>query len=167
MKIIFYKAKEGTIVDKAIAFWTGGEYSHCEIVIHWDDGSDVCLSASSRDGGVRMKKIKDYKTSGKWDIYDINLDINKIKYFWDETRGKKYDWIGIIFHEFLPFRLHNNDNWYCSEWIAKLLCLNGYSKLDNEIQISPSKLHNRLIEYEYIKINLVPEIGSKGLYINL
>lgn len=150
-KIIFYKAKTGTIVDKAIALWTCGVYSHCEIVICWDDGRYNCLSASSRDGGVRMKQIKDYETSGKWDIYDIKLNINEIKYFWDETCGKKYDWIGILFNEFLPFKLQHNDKWYCSEWIAKLLCLNDYDKLNNEIHISPSKLHTRLIEYGYIK----------------
>lgn len=148
-KIIFYKAWNGTIIDKAISLWTFGRYSHVEVVEFGPGSHHTSYSASSRDGGVRSKIGIDYN-NGNWDVYDIDIKDYKLKELFDYTNGKKYDWIGIFFYHFLPFKLQANDKWYCSEWIAKLLVDSGYNEFYNDINLTPSGLHKKLIEYNII-----------------
>jgi hypothetical protein len=136
MKIIFYKGWEGTITDKAICLWTLGRYSHLEIV-----GSDgYCYSASSRDGGVRRKKIN-YENSDKWDIFDLQINEDFLSKFFEETKHCKYDWVGIFLYHFLPFRIEDNKKWYCSEWISEILQHSGYPMKTN---LTPSGVFRNL-----------------------
>jgi hypothetical protein len=144
MKIAFYKGSKGTIVDKLICLWTLGIYSHVELV----DDNDISYSSSSRDKGVRLKAIK--FDVNKWDIYNIKLDVNVLREFELETRGKKYDWIGIFFYHLLPFKMQNNDKWYCSEWVSRVLQLYGYK---TELNVTPSRLYKDLK-----KLNIIKEV---------
>ena len=50
MKVACYKG-EGDWADKLIRFWTGGIYSHVEIVI-----GDLWYTSSWYDGGVARRK---------------------------------------------------------------------------------------------------------------
>ncbi len=135
MKIIFYKGFEGTITDKAICLWTLGKYSHLEIV--GDDG--YCYSSSSRDKGVR-KKLINYNNS-KWDIFDIDIDEEYLKKFFEETKNCKYDWIGIFFYHFFPFRIEDNKKYYCSEWVSEVLQHSGHPMKTN---LTPSGVFRNL-----------------------
>jgi hypothetical protein len=44
-----YKAK-GDFFNGLIRWWTGSQYSHCELIVR-----GVCYSSTIRDGGVRAK----------------------------------------------------------------------------------------------------------------
>lgn len=146
MKIIFYKAKRGRLLDKLIAFWTLGEYSHVELVL----SDNYCYSASSRDNGVRRKVIADYETSGKWDIFNININEADVKEFYSQTKELKYDWVGILLSEFVNFNKENKNTWYCSEWVANIINISNKEVL-MKTNISPNRLYGYLIYKDLIK----------------
>ncbi len=125
MKVAFYKGK-GNWTDKLIRLWTGGIYSHCEIVI-----GDEWYTASWYDGGVVKRKINYNKDS--WDFIEVpDTFIKNTVEFFEQTKGAKYDLKGILLNEFLPFKTEDSDRWYCSEWAAKVFGLN--------IKTNPNKL---------------------------
>lgn len=131
MKLAFYKAEHGNIIDKLIGLWTRGPFSHVELL--FSDG--VSFSSSQWDGGVRFKKI-DYSHKERWSFLDIDGIANEseVKYLANKLRGAKYDWLGIFLYEFLPFNIQNSKKWYCSEICAHLLGL-------TPCQMSPNKLY--------------------------
>ena len=49
VQLAMYKAK-GDLFNGLIRWWTGSQYSHCELVVR-----GVCYSSTIRDGGVRAK----------------------------------------------------------------------------------------------------------------
>jgi hypothetical protein len=144
MKIIFYKASKGRLLDKLIAFWTLGKYSHVEIVYE-----GVAYSSSSRDGGVRRKIIDDFETSGKWDIFDIKIDPVQLQFLYHITQTKKYDWVGIFLSELIKFNIQSKNRWYCSEWIAFLYNMQSKNKI--KTNISPNKLYKKFVELKLIE----------------
>ena len=106
-------------------------YSHAELVIN-----GICYSSSSRDGGVRSKYI-DY-TEGKWDIYEITIDIEYALDWFNENKGKKYDWAGILRFA-IPFLPQNSNQLFCNEALGKM------TKVANPEDYTP---------YEYLEIML-------------
>lgn len=100
------------IFHYVVCVWTLSRYSHCELVI---DG--WAYSSSSRDGGVRKKKI-DFN-SGHWDLVPLPyLDAEYVLNFYEKTRNHKYDYLGL-FGFVLPFIPHSTGRWFCSEWCGK------------------------------------------------
>ena len=123
MQMAFYKGPATDtwhqVGHRLTCWFTGSPYSHCELVI---DG--VCLSSSSRDGGVRAKRID--LASGKWDVASIAdptgaLADNALQWFADHS-GQAYDWAGIA-RFVLPFLPHHRRQWFCSEACAVALGL--------------------------------------------
>jgi len=111
MQLAMYKGR-GKPGNYLTRWWTGSQYSHCELVI---DG--VCYSASFMDGGVRAKEID--LASGRWDVIDIPWgDKSHALGFFDATRGAGYDWLGILGSQFINRRMHNVHRWFCSEWVG-------------------------------------------------
>lgn len=107
MRVAFYYASFGDYVDKFVAWYTGGPFSHCELV--FSDG--LCFSSSFRDGGVRYKLID--VSGNHWKLFDIGIDNSRelhIKSWCDQHVGKSYDLVGMIFPLFA-----RNDRWWCSE----------------------------------------------------
>jgi hypothetical protein len=135
--LAFYKACKGNWKDWAINIWTGLHgYSHCEIM--FTDGQ--CFSASPREDSCRFKEISDIQTSGKWTIVPLSTSIYNealIRTAAQEHIGKKYDWLGIFLHEFLPLNVDDNDKWWCSEICAFLLKQRDY-------KVSPNYLAKKL-----------------------
>jgi len=140
VKIAFYKARQNraTWKDKLIAWYTGGSYSHVELII-----GNMMYSASPRDGGVRKKQhIWDDRI---WDYVEIkDVEVSKIVAFFKMTKGQKYDWLGI-----LGFVLPTQDRehqWFCSEWVSNILKISGYKPLWNKepSRISPNRLYKIL-----------------------
>lgn len=140
MKILFYRAEYGTFVDKLIAWWTRGPYSHTELYFE-EDG--LCYSCSPREDECRYKKID---ISGEhWDYFflkDEYFDYEQIRFFCDTQLGKRYDWIGIIFSHIIRWNKHCKNKWFCSEICAEIL------KIENSNRYSPNKLYKYLIENE-------------------
>lgn len=132
VKITNWRTFKEWLIDKVIRLATRSKYSHCELAVKRQDGQFVCYSSSPRDGGVR-KKVMALDTA-KWDFVKVQISHNKIKCCFAKTRGKKYDLLGAIG---IPFKVQDNDKWFCSEWCATALGL-------SDTQISPQGLYNQM-----------------------
>ncbi len=99
---------------------TKGIYSHCEIVTSIRDCYFDCYSSSIRDRGVRFKNMP--LPPSKWDLIPLsNITEDKINAFFEQTKGKRYDWFGAI-GIVLKFR-NARSKYFCSEWCAEMLGL--------------------------------------------
>jgi hypothetical protein len=140
MQLAFYKGA-GTIVDKIVDIWTGGPYSHVELVI-----DNICHSSSGRDHGVRSKVI-DFKPDN-WDIYELNdelqIDIAFAVEWFRLHDGQKYNYLGL-FGFVVPWRTEEHDltRWFCSQAVAKAL------KIERSWTLSPNTL------FDYMRPNMV------------
>ncbi len=138
MKIAFYKAAKkpgfAKIWSMLIAAYTGGPYSHCELVFpdewakkpfselgimvqpHDKDGS-LCFSSSEMDGGTRFKMID--LTDGKWDLWEME-DLNaRVAMNWcQDHQFLKYDWAGLRGF-ILPWTKPNPEDLFCSEAVIE------------------------------------------------
>lgn len=112
------------------ALWTGGKYSHVELMI----GPNRGFSASAWDNEVRIKEI-DF-TTGKWDFVETDRPID-FQYV-NSVLGDKYDYLAIAFWEFLPFKLQRKNRAYCSETVSHALGIEPY-------QNDPVRLHKILM----------------------
>lgn len=103
---------------------TRGPYSHCELAIKQEDGCYYCLSSSIRDGGVRSKVMP--LPDEKWDLIQICISENtyrKIIEFFQQNKGKKYDFLGALG---VVFKFKQSQNrYFCSEFVAEAL---GYEE---------------------------------------
>ena len=136
MKLAFYKGVHGNIFDWLILLWTWGKYSHVELVF----GDNTSFSSSQWDSGVRFKKIN-YSHLNRWDFIELPFDADEEEVIKEKCKklvGKAYDWIGIIFDQFLPLNIHDQDKWWCSEVVANVLGILPE-------RVSPNKLHRMLI----------------------
>lgn len=116
MQLALYKGT-GLIGNAITRWWTGSQYSHCELVI---DG--MCYSASLMDGGVRCKLIN--MATSRWDIVPIiHGNANAALEFFHRTKGKRYDWLGLFGAQLFNRGIQNPSRYFCSEWCAKALCL--------------------------------------------
>lgn len=138
MKIAFYRAEHGTLLDKVISLVTFSKYSHCELVF----SNILCGSSSIRDGGIRFKKID--LESGHWDVFDINYEVDEklIRYWFELMEGDSYNYIGAFLSVFY-IGLKLNDSKYCSEVCA--LPIEGPNNL------SPGALFRYMKKRNYIK----------------
>ena len=80
--------------------------------------------------------------------------------FYDITKGSRYDWFGMLLSQFLPFRVKQENKWYCSEWILyalRISCVIDWKiikiYLINLIYL-PAKLHYMLLLCNLEKTNL-------------
>jgi hypothetical protein len=140
VKVAFYKSNQNHAdwTDKLIAWWTGGSYSHTELII---DG--YMYSTSPRDGEVRAKKHN--FDENIWDYVEIdNVEIPKVIEFFKMTKDQRYDWLGILGFV-VPLKDRTN-RWFCSEWVSNALKIAGCRKLwkQEPSKISPNKLYKIL-----------------------
>lgn len=115
--LALYKGK-GKLFNRLIRLWTRSKYSHCELVM--PDGR--WLSASAMDGGVRAKRIE--LDLEHWDLIPLPwANAKLIESIYDRHEGKGYDWLGILFAQFLPLGIDNKRRMFCSEFCAAALGL--------------------------------------------
>jgi uncharacterized protein YycO len=138
IRIAFFRAKYGGIVDKLIGCFSRGEYSHAEVV--FADGRS--WSSSFQDGGVRFKDIS-YSHPERWNdiTFVISDNVNaKLLEFCEANVGKKYDWLGVLAF-IIPVKQSHN-RLFCSEAIVKAFqhvnLLGGL----RASKTSPSELYN-------------------------
>ncbi len=136
MLIAFRRYNKNSLLDRIIRFATKSDFVHCALVSVKNKTLFYGYS-SFMTGGVK---------SG-WFGYDpdewefINLEgvtASHIKAFFEETKGRGYDYLGI-----LGFIFGNPDNpkrYFCSEWCAEALMLNEPSSF------SPGSLYNYIKE---------------------
>ena len=122
-------------LEKCIKYFTKSEFVHCELVSCFCNDTFYGYSAFPGEG-VRSKYIKyDPKV---WEFINLkDIKTQDVKKFYEKTKGKKYDYLGVLG---FVFGNHDNPNrYFCSEWCATVLGLNNPSK------ISPGWL------YKYLK----------------
>ena len=115
IKLAFYIARYGNWIDKAVAFFSKGKYSHIEMI--FEDGRSY--SSSWQDGGTRFKDIR-YSNKHKWDIVEYQVDdyeYSRILEFCLTKLGRKYDWTGVLSF-MLPFHQDRN-RYFCTEVTVK------------------------------------------------
>ncbi|QIW15866.1 enoyl-CoA hydratase [Pasteurellaceae bacterium RH1A] len=127
--------------DWLIRKLTKGQYSHCELAIYKYDIRDhyykeewyECYSSSPRDGGVRCKNIHVSDLS-KWDLIELpHVTEAQIKAYFEQTKGQKYDWWGVLG---IVFGIkQKRTKYFCSEW-----CFNAIQNSDEGWRFSPNQL---------------------------
>lgn len=116
VQLALYKGK-GQIGNYLIRWWTGSEYSHCELVV---DG--WCYSSSLMDKGVRRKQID--LTDGKWDLIPLpKADKQKIRKYFYETDSDEYGAFGLLVSQIFNRARQTPGAQFCSEWCANALGL--------------------------------------------
>ena len=145
IKIAFYRGRNG-LFDRIIKWWTKSPYSHAELIlpdgITWISISPFLTSKV----GARTKEEWD---SDAWEFVEIEVDqqqLGVIQEFYEYTKGCKYDWIGMLLSQFLPFHIKRKGKWYCSEWIAyalRISCAIDWRiiKIYDRADLSPAVLY--------------------------
>ncbi|WP_224826303.1 hypothetical protein [Cognatishimia sp. MH4019] len=136
--LAFYKGRAKTrwhrFQDASVRLATRSRYSHVELIagtaLH--GVTTQCLSASGRDGGVRVKRILLKPES--WDLVELRIDpVNPAQFIHDRI-GAQYDYKGILLSQVLALGRHYESRWFCSEICAAAL------DLPNPQRVSPQFL---------------------------
>lgn len=137
--------KSSGIHAKAIGWYTKSNFYHVEMTV-----GGKWISSNSDEGGVTFKDL--LPLNNKWTyfklepVYLSSVTWENIKDYITSQQGKKYDWLGIMFAQILPFTLHSENKWYCSEICCKLLQLLGVKETYNLLphEVSPGELAQAL-----------------------
>ena len=75
------------------------------------------------------------------------------------TKDSKYDWVGMLLSQCLPFHIKEKNKWYCSEWILYALRISNIIdwkiiKIFDQADLSPAKLHDILVLCNFKKVTL-------------
>jgi len=121
IKIAFKKIEHDNVLSGAIGWWTKSKFYHTELIL-----GDKWIT-SDNNQGVIIRDLKPlnnkwvYKNLGFIEVTDKQY---KIILDWiNEQYGKEYDYIGILYSQFLPFRYDDKNEWFCSEIVTKILQL--------------------------------------------
>ncbi|WP_064590497.1 hypothetical protein [Streptobacillus moniliformis] len=144
VKIAFYKDNYKWW-SRLIKWFTKGKYSHCELYI------DNCLIGISTEQKVRIQE--NTLNLKKWDVFELKGITEKdVMSFYEKTKGKKYDWKGILLTQVFNIRRHSKDKYTCSEWCAELI--------DNKLDILLPKNY-----YSFCPQELYEALKYKGLMV--
>ena len=117
MKIIFYKGgKTGSVIDKFIAWWTRGPYSHVEVMFDDDPrAKSVSCASAQRGQGVRFDILS--LDPLDWDVMNVSWILKEESQAWFRVHeGLNYDYAGLL-GLFTPVDNEYN-HWFCSEACA-------------------------------------------------
>lgn len=137
VQLATYKGR-GLIGNALIRWWTGSQYSHCELVV---DG--LCYSSSIMDKGVRSKTID--LSDGNWVMMPLSwVDGEAVKGYFQNTDVQAYGWFGLLYSQLFNRNRKEEGAQFCSEWCANAI------GLPNAPSYSPVALHKlcEWIEYE-------------------
>lgn len=119
LSLAFYRGA-GRIDDRIIRAATRSEFSHVELVRNHGQPDCLSISASGRDGGVRIKKIA--FDPDRWKVVKVLGWVPDTA--WGRAAmhiGEAYDYRGILMSHALPLRRHDPSRWFCSELCAHAL----------------------------------------------
>ncbi len=135
LRLAFYKGT-GHLDDRIIRTVTRSPFSHVELVRMrptWP--LREAISASGRDGGVRIKPIS--FRADQWQFLHLMDWVAEDAWVRAEAHlGASYDYRGILLSQALPLRRHAADKWFCSELCAHALGLREPHRL------APGDLYN-------------------------
>ena len=147
MKIyIMFKKKNTTMLEKLIAKWTNGPYSHVEIMIP-NNNIYYMYSAVNYKEYRGVRKQKGYFNRDVFDYKEI--EITKEQYliiysFLESILGSKYDGAGIL--GFILPTQDRTDRWFCSEVVSNCFKIIGeeFMWLIEPSSVSPNRLGRML-----------------------
>ena len=117
-KVAFFKGgKTGTFLDKAIAWWTRGPYSHCAVVLSTDPITNISQMVDSNHGtGVKAYSL--VLDPADWDIMDApdNWSVESCKTWFDSHMGQGYDYLGLL--GIISPVGNEYKHWFCSEAVG-------------------------------------------------
>lgn len=129
--LAFYKRPSNKITHRIFHYstclFTFSRYSHVELVI---DG--LAYSSSARDGGVRRKFIPDLNDSGRWDLFEVDIDVVEAMSVFNARKNRKYDYLGVA-RFVLPFLPNSNTRDYCSEFVSAMCGLGHTEKSPEDV----------------------------------
>ncbi|MGR3484450.1 MAG: hypothetical protein ACU0BF_03835 [Paracoccaceae bacterium] len=127
--LAFYHGR-GTWQDAVVRRVTGSVYSHVELVwldrAGWPAGPILSVSASPRDGGVRLKSIAFHPA--RWDLVAVPWAAPDAWAFAEEQVGAGYDWPGVILRHGLRLPIQSRTRWFCSELCAAAVGLREWDR---------------------------------------
>ena len=120
IQIAFYKG-QGNFLNAIVRWWTKSIYSHAELVLP-DKMTYLGIRPFLKSKvASREKLLRDHT---EWDMVSVDITPAQLKIimeFFEDTEGQGYDWLGMLFSQFLPCKIKHRKRWYCSEWIAYAL----------------------------------------------
>ena len=146
IKVAFYRGRGG-FFERIIKWWTKSPYSHAELIL--PDGV-TWISISPFLTSKVAARTKEEWNKDEWDFVELKVTEQQVKIiqeFYEYTKGCKYDWIGMLLSQFLPFHIKRKGKWYCSEWIAyalRISCTIDWRiiKIYDRADLSPAVLYN-------------------------
>jgi|TARA_R110000824_G_scaffold314654_2_gene501527 hypothetical protein len=146
IKVAFFKG-EGSWKNKVIRWWTTSPFSHVELILP-DEKTWISISPflTSRVAARHKEQVN----HSNWEFIEIEVteqQVVVIKEFYEFTEGCRYDWIGMLLSQFLPFHIKRRNKWYCSEWIAyalRISCVIDWKliKIYDRCDLSPAVLYS-------------------------
>ena len=126
VQLALYKG-EGDFLNRLICWWTGSQYSHCELVVR-----GTCYSSSVRDGGVRAKVMA--MPADKWDLFGLPwADDDAVTDWFVAHERDRYGWLDLLTGQLLGMR-RDGRGVFCSEACAAAL------NFPNPTRFSPQTL---------------------------
>ena len=114
IKIAFYKG-EGTLINRIVRRWTSSPYSHAELVMP-DNKTWIGISPFLNSEVSARNVLKDPNLNLEdWDF--LNFDVTDeqasiIMEFYEQTKGNRYDWIGMLLSQVGPFVIKQEKKWF-------------------------------------------------------
>jgi hypothetical protein len=122
--IYFYKGPEG-IFGTLVRWWTGSPYSHCVVVLGYENGHFELYEARNGVGTVKREITPEIDLrQSQWDHVNIPVSPDgRTKVFtWLESElGCPYDWAGLWWSQVLKLPRPHPHKWFCSEYAADAL----------------------------------------------
>jgi len=142
--VAFYYASARNWRQKIVAWWTKSPYLHAELILPGGITAGIC---PEEEGVVRMVQEDSGCMGENWKRIELKVDDHQLKNifrFYEQTAGQKYDWIGMVISQFVPYMIKHDRKWYCSQWIAHALITAGIFPVTYE-KISPGRLHEMVL----------------------
>lgn len=143
MRILFRKVKGGDFVDHIIGWFSGGKYSHVELVF-----SKILCFSSRPFSGTTFTTI-DYDNE-HWEVFNLPMSAEKelaiLQWCMKESHCK-YDWLGVLRFVF-PFIKQSKKRWFCTEIVVTALQEAGFCKGLIAHKTSPSQFREYM-QMEY------------------
>ena len=144
--------KDSGFIAKVINWWCHSKYYHAELIL-----GDQWISATPAEG-IYVKKLKplDHDKYEYLELPEIELSedtYNNILEYIKTQICPSYDTTGLVWNQVFGINLYNK-RWFCSELIAEILKLLGYSKLygTEGSEYSPQDLYDMFTSKEPIKL---------------
>jgi hypothetical protein len=114
VQIAFFIGDKKNILDRLIRWRTQSEVSHVELVVNGYKYSSY--------PGIGVRRDIFVNNPGDWLIYDLpDVKEETVIDFFEKTKGKKYDWLGVLIGQAFYVKVDDPKKFFCSEWCAAVL----------------------------------------------